>query len=320
MVLSLDINMKYLEHQETKKPGMKDFAVLKTNLDGPKSRTDIPNLLSNYDYTIKLYARNSVGFSQNPALIKNSTITYEQARPPTPSNFEHRLQPTGDVNFTWAIDKNEFEPDNFTLLYRIDEPEFQFEKIVIENNRPRPSKLIKNLRPNSNITVILFASNQYGHSNNVTKTFETDAGAVLEGNIWFIAVLIGVGITFILIIIFCFVQHSKTGKYPVQNKTIDMMVEGHDEATPEDKNLLPPQSPSPCKMISPHSAAYVSEMRKVSSESDSIVGFGEEGNATRHYTENGSFIGQYTKDNSQRNSIESGNSPEESDLKTFAPQ
>ena len=84
--------------------------------DGPKSRTDIPNLLSNYDYTIKLYARNSVGFSQNPALIKNSTITYEQARPPTPSNFEHRLQPTGDVNFTWAIDKNEFEPDNFTLL------------------------------------------------------------------------------------------------------------------------------------------------------------------------------------------------------------
>ena len=29
----------------------------------------------------------------------------------------------------------------------------------------------------------------------------------------------------------------------VQNKTIDMMVEGHDEATPEDKNLLPPQSP-----------------------------------------------------------------------------
>ena len=40
------------------------------------------------------------------------------------------------------------------------------------------------------------------------------AGAVLEGNIWFIAVLIGVGITFILIIIFCFVQHSKTGKYP----------------------------------------------------------------------------------------------------------
>ena len=42
---------------------------------------------------------------------------------------------------------------------------------------------------------------------------------------------------------------------------------------------------SPCKMISPHSAAYVSEMRKVSSESDSIVGFGEEGNATRHYTE-----------------------------------
>ena len=38
-------------------------------------------------------------------------------------------------------------------------------------------------------------------------------------------------------------------------------------------------------MISPHSAAYVSEMRKVSSESDSIVGFGEEGNATRHYTE-----------------------------------
>ena len=39
-------------------------------------------------------------------------------------------------------------------------------------------------------------------------------GAVLEGNIWFIAVLIGVGITFILIIIFCFVQHSKSGKYP----------------------------------------------------------------------------------------------------------
>ena len=42
-------------------------------------------------------------------------------------------------------------------------------------------------------------------------------------------------------------------------------------------------------------------MRKVSSESDSIVGFGEDGNVTRHYTENGSFIGQYTKDNSQRN-------------------
>ena len=78
-------------------------------------------------------------------------------------------------------------------------------------------------------------------------------GAVLEGNIWFIAVLIGVGITFILIIIFCFVQHSKSGKYPgkwvikkrvnfdrliVQNKTMDMMVEDH-ETTPEDKTLLP---------------------------------------------------------------------------------
>ena len=41
-------------------------------------------------------------------------------------------------------------------------------------------------------------------------------------------------------------------------------------------------------------------MRKASSESDSIAGFGESGNVTRHYTENGSFIGQYAQDTSQR--------------------
>ena len=48
-------------------------------------------------------------------------------------------------------------------------------------------------------------------------------------------------------------------------------------------------------------AGYGADVRKVSSESDSIVGFGEEGNASRHYTENGSFIGQYAKETSHRN-------------------
>ena len=91
----------------------------KLTKDGPKSRTDIPNLLSNYDYTIKLYARNSIGLSENPAMIKESTITYEQAKPPTPTNFNYKLEPTGDVNFTWSINNNEFEPDNFTLLVNV---------------------------------------------------------------------------------------------------------------------------------------------------------------------------------------------------------
>ena len=89
-------------------------------------------------------------------------------------------------------------------------------------------------------------------------------------------------------------------------------------------------------------------MRKASSESDSIAGFGESGNVTRHYTENGSFIGQYAQDTSQRerfvillkikiliffslrmflnlfsdSSVRSGHSPEDepvADLKTFGP-
>merc|ERR1712113_94071 len=112
--------------------------------------------------------------------------------------------------------------------------------------------------------------------------FESDfdcltADVILEGKSWFIIILVSVGLVFILLIVACFVQHSKTGKYPVQNKTMDMMV---DEPAPEEnKNLLPPHSPSPCKIISP--SGYVSEMRKVSSESDSIVGFGEDGNVTR---------------------------------------
>ena len=50
----------------------------------------------------------------------------------------------------------------------------------------------------------------------------------------------------------------------VQNKTIDMMVEGHDEATPEDKNLLPPQSPR-LEHITLHtnSAHYLIPMKKL---------------------------------------------------------
>ena len=46
------------------------------------------------------------------------------------------------------------------------------------------------------------------------------------------------------------------------------------------------------------------DLRKASSEaSDSIVGFGEGGHVTRHYTDNGSFIGQYAPgaDSGQRN-------------------
>ena len=60
---------------------------------------------------------------------------------------------------------------------------------------------------------------------------------------------------------------------------------------------------SPCK--SPQVTVYApGDLRKASSEaSDSIVGFGEGGHVTRHYTENGSFIGQYAPgaDTSQRN-------------------
>ena len=60
---------------------------------------------------------------------------------------------------------------------------------------------------------------------------------------------------------------------------------------------------SPCK--SPNVTVYApGDLRKASSEaSDSIVGFGEGGHVTRHYTENGSFIGQYAPgaDSSQRN-------------------
>ena len=39
-------------------------------------------------------------------------------------------------------------------------------------------------------------------------------GPLLDSNLWFVAVLVGTGGTLLLIIIVCFVQHNKSGKYP----------------------------------------------------------------------------------------------------------
>ena len=82
---------------------------------GRRSRTDIPNLRPDTSYKIKLYAVNAKGKSKVPIIVTGRTLTYEKARPETPSKLNNVNLINGDVNVTWSFTSNDFPPENFTL-------------------------------------------------------------------------------------------------------------------------------------------------------------------------------------------------------------
>ncbi|CAG5110648.1 Oidioi.mRNA.OKI2018_I69.chr2.g5030.t1.cds [Oikopleura dioica] len=300
-------------------PGSQNYHTVAQESAGySKSRMDVANLKPNHKYDIKLYAKTSAGQGEVPGVISVSTISIAEARPTAPTDVSI-AQTTGGVNITWSYEENEqtpyIKPNNYTILYRNRNSDqgVGWSKETV-THRKRPGFLLDGLPPGENYTLVIMASNKYGNSENTTAEFSTEDGPNLETNLWFVAVLVGTGGTLLLIIIVCFVQHNKSGKYPVQTK--QELIIDDPEQNIEDRNLLHPHSPRSDK----NSAGYGnSELRKVSSESDSITGFGAEGGVTRHYTENGSFIGLYGRE-SNRESEKSEISPHSdtvADLKTF---
>ncbi|XP_039882042.1 neuronal cell adhesion molecule-like isoform X1 [Simochromis diagramma] len=284
----------------------------------------LPNLKYSIRYKFYLNAKTGAGagaaISQEAVIIREEGSTqslHPIARSP-PHGPPHKASPFGNISSMigedWALISWEYwgPEKNFSAQYRLNDSESE-EDWNTEFVNGSQNITLKGLKGGLCYRVRLVAlghhDQEFHHSKELLVTLPAVASRQVDiaTQGWFIGLMCAIALLILILLIICFIQRNKGGKYPVKEKE-DAHTDPEFQPMKDDDCTFVEYSDNEDHKPLKGSRSPSNGTVKRDDSDDSLVDYGEGGDG--QFNEDGSFIGQYSGKSASRDTAEGHESSE----------
>uniref|UniRef100_A0A8C1IG70 Neural cell adhesion molecule L1-like protein n=1 Tax=Cyprinus carpio TaxID=7962 RepID=A0A8C1IG70_CYPCA len=252
------------------------------NISADSSKLHLQDLeaMSKYKFYLRCCTRVGCG----PAVSEERTTVAEATVLNISTSVSHNF-----ANISWIPDKEQTESELYVAFMNNREGNW---KISDALNSSKTFHIIEGLEPGTEYTVRLMTKSWVDNSSIFEDVIRTSAKglASIHGGIsnqgWFIGLMCAIALLTLIVLIACFVNRNKGGKYSVKEKE-DLHPDLESQGINDDTFCEYSDDEKPLKS-SQHS---LNGDLKGGDSGDSMVDYGDE---DAHFNEDGSFIGEYS--------------------------
>ncbi|UJR30186.1 hypothetical protein I4U23_017725 [Adineta vaga] len=243
-------------------------------------------------YRVQVRARTSVGLSTSPAIIE---LTTNQSLVPSKPTFTVSSRGTTSFNISFDPTIMAVPGSLYYVQFKENDKEGQalFKKSYAVSNERHI--FVNSLEPGKTYTAILIAGDglesETKSDPQMITTLSKDRSPHVISSPWFIGLIAAVIVLIIIIAIVCGIMKRKGGKYSVQDKEMLHGPSGYGD----DEGKFTEYYRAPGDVSIRHSRISLNN----GDDRDSMEEFNDEKDRGR-FTEDGSFIGQYGRDDKRR--------------------
>ncbi|XP_078804636.1 neuronal cell adhesion molecule isoform X20 [Oryzias latipes] len=295
--------LKYQPVNNSNELGEEEVLALAAN----ETSVTLPNLQYSTRYRFYLNAKTKIG--AGPAITQEAVIMVDEERPASP--FANVSSSVGDDGALisweyWGSEKNVY----VEYIANNSESEEEWQKELVNGSQ---NVKLKGLKGGLSYRVRVVA---YGHHDQplhssdelvVTVPAMVSRQVDIATQGWFIGLMCAIALLILILLIICFIQRNKGGKYPVKEKE-DAHTDPEFQPMRDDDCPFGEYSDSEDHKPLKGSRTPSNGTVKRDDSDDSLVDYSEGGD--RQFNEDGSFIGQYSGKSISRETAEGPQSSE----------
>ncbi|XP_030588361.1 neuronal cell adhesion molecule-like isoform X2 [Archocentrus centrarchus] len=284
----------------------------------------LPNLKYSTRYKFYLNAKTGAGagsaISQEAVIIREEGSTqslHPIARSPA-LGPPHKAGPFGNISSLvgedWALISWEYwgQEKNFYAQYKLNNSEVEedWQKEFVNDSQNITLKGLKGgLCYRVRLVALGHRDQELHHSKELLVTLPAVASRQVDiaTQGWFIGLMCAIALLILILLIICFIQRNKGGKYPVKEKE-DAHTDPEFQPMKDDDCTFVEYSDNEDHKPLKGSCSPSNGTVKRDDSDDSLVDYGEGGDG--QFNEDGSFIGQYSGKSASRDSAEGHESSE----------
>ncbi|XP_023257220.1 neuronal cell adhesion molecule isoform X2 [Seriola lalandi dorsalis] len=267
----------------------------------------LPNLKYSTRYKFYLNAKTVRG--AGPAISQEESTVMDEARPVSPfGNVSSSVGEDGALISWeyWGLEKNVY----VEYIVQNSEGEEEWQKELVNGSQ---NVMLKGLKGGLAYRVRLVAKGHHDQPLHHSEELLVTVPAVASRQVdiatqgWFIGLMCAIALLILILLIICFIQRNKGGKYPVKEKE-DAHTDPEFQPMKEDDCTFGEYSDNEDHKPLKGSRTPSNGTVKRDDSDDSLVDYGEGGDG--QFNEDGSFIGQYSGKSASRDTAEGHESSE----------
>lgn len=267
----------------------------------------LPNLKYSTRYKFYLNAKTFTG--AGPAISQEVAPIMDEARPMSPfGNVSYSIGEDGALISWeyWGPEKNVY----VEYVVKNSEGEEEWQKELVNGSQ---NFMLKGLKEGLSYRVRLVAKGHHDQPLHCSEELLVTVPAVASRQVdiatqgWFIGLMCAIALLILILLIICFIQRNKGGKYPVKEKE-DAHTDPEFQPMKDDDCTFVEYSDNEDHKPLKGSRTPSNGTVKRDDSDDSLVDYGEGGDG--QFNEDGSFIGQYSGKSASRDTAEGHESSE----------
>ncbi|TKS73667.1 Neuronal cell adhesion molecule [Collichthys lucidus] len=278
-------------------------------LDLPANKTSVTLSNLKYNTRYKFYLNAKTGRGAGPAISQEAATIVDEVRHVSPfGNVSSSVGEDGALISWeyWGPEKNVY----VEYILKNSEGEEEWQKELVNGSQ---NIMLKGLKGGSSYRVRLVAKGHHDQPLHLSEEVLVTVPAVVSRQVdiatqgWFIGLMCAIALLILILLIICFIQRNKGGKYPVKEKE-DAHTDPEFQPMKDDDCTFGEYSDNEDHKPLKGSRTPSNGTVKRDDSDDSLVDYGEGGDG--QFNEDGSFIGQYSGKSASRDTAEGHESSE----------
>ncbi|XP_041652037.1 neuronal cell adhesion molecule-like isoform X8 [Cheilinus undulatus] len=274
-------------------------------LPANETSVTLSNLRHSTRYKFYLIAKTVRG--AGPAISQETVTIMEEAPPASPFRNVSSLVGEDGALISWEY----WGPErNIYVEYKLENSEDEWQRELVNGSQ---NVMLKSLKRGLSYNVRLVAKGHHDQPLHQSKELLVIFPAVASRQVdiatqgWFIGLMCAIALLILILLIICFIQRNKGGKYPVKEKE-DAHTDPEFQPMKDDDCTFGEYSDNEDHKPLKGSRTPSNGTVKRDDSDDSLVDYGEGGDG--QFNEDGSFIGQYSGKSVSRETAEGHESSE----------
>ncbi|XP_078139282.1 neuronal cell adhesion molecule-like isoform X4 [Centroberyx gerrardi] len=273
----------------------------------PANETSVTLLNLKYSTRYKFYLNAKTVRGAGPAISQEAVTIMDEVRPVTPAfgNVSSSVGEDGTLISWeyWGPEKNVY------VEYIVENSEEEWQKEYVNGSQNYMLKLKEGLSYRVRLVAKGHSDQAPHHSEELFVTVPAVASRQVDiaTQGWFIGLMCAIALLILILLIICFIQRNKGGKYPVKEKE-DAHTDPEFQPMKDDDCTFGEYSDNEDHKPLKGSRTPSNGTVKRDDSDDSLVDYGEGGDG--QFNEDGSFIGQYSGKSASRETAEGHESSE----------
>ncbi|XP_075945500.1 neuronal cell adhesion molecule-like isoform X3 [Anarhichas minor] len=273
----------------------------------PANETSVTLLNLKYSTRYKFYLNAKTVRGAGLAISQEAVTIVDEARPVNPFGNVSSLSGEDGTLISWEY----WGPEqNFYVEYIVKNSEEEWKKELVNGTQ---NVMLKGLKGGLSYRVRLVAKGHHDQPLHLSEELLVSVPAVASRQVdiatqgWFIGLMCAIALLILILLIICFIQRNKGGKYPVKEKE-DAHTDPEFQPMKDDDCTFGEYSDNEDHKPLKGSRTPSNGTVKRDDSDDSLVDYGEGGDG--QFNEDGSFIGQYSGKSAIRETAEGHESSE----------